>query len=153
MKRRAFVFALWSVFLGISACNEDQTATIPDDILPGSGKSIQVFYDGNPTTVDLGKLETESIDGVPYVKLSTVLAAAVPGKSAEELQIADFLASDGFTPKSREHCLALLPVVWPTTSQGHIEPERGNLRWDSSLEYPGCMSVKDVVEIWVVAED
>jgi len=140
---------LWSVFLGISACGEDQTANISTNVLPDAGKSIQVIYGGNSNTVDLGKLPTTDIDGVPYVRLSEVLVAAVPGKTVEELQIIDFVAADGFTPSSRDHCLALLPVFGPTLAQGYIEPTRGNLRWDSSLQYPGCMSVKSVEEILV----
>ncbi|MCL2625257.1 MAG: hypothetical protein FWD46_00355 [Cystobacterineae bacterium] len=150
MKRQAFFVALLGVSIYISACGKDQEINFPEDDNPldSSGKSIEVFYDGNSSTVSLDKLPTVSFNGAPHVKLSDVLAAAIPKKPIAQLQISDFVASDGFSPRQKSNCDDLLPVVGATIEQGYIEPVTRNLKWDNT-DYPGCMSGRDIIEIYV----
>ncbi|MGC4115654.1 MAG: hypothetical protein QM765_13825 [Myxococcales bacterium] len=154
----AAVAALCGAFLAINACGGDQQVVMPDTgtLSPdggASGKSVKVTYNGNSSTVALGQLTTVSLNGVPYAKLADVLAAAIPGKTLDQLRATDFIGADGFTPNSKTNCATLLPVAGATLAKGYIDPATRNLKWDESLTYPGCMIVKDTAEIIVADAD
>lgn len=111
------------------------------------GKSVKLVYNGAATTIALGGLPLSDFGGLKCVKLSEIALVAAPAKSHDQLQISDFLAADGFTPKSKSNCKALIPVVGALLAQGCIDPLTRNLQWQSSLGYPGCMHTGDVAEI------
>ncbi len=159
MKRPASIAALAALcgaFLAINACGGDQQVVMPDTgtTTPdggNSGKSVKVTYNGSSSTVALGQLTTVAINGVSYAKLADVIAAAIPGRTLDQLKATDFISADGFTPNSKSDCAALLPLGAAIIAKGYIDPATRKLKWDDSLGYPGCMSVRDTAEI-VVAD-
>lgn len=152
----AAIAALCGAFLAINACGGDQQVVMPDTgtLVPDggtSGKSVKVIYNGSSSAVALGQLPTTAINGASYAKLADVVAAAIPGRSLDELKVTDFVSADGFASSSKADCGPLLPVAAATLAKGYLDPATRNLRWDDALAYPGCMCVRDTAEI-VVAE-
>lgn len=114
-----------------------------------SGLDVVVTYNSASVTVSLATPVPVDLGGTPYVPLTEVLRLAVPQHAAAELAVG-FLASDGFDPASRATCAALLPIRDAALTLGYVDPVTRNLKWDDSLQYPGCMNVHDVAQIRVV---
>ena len=144
---------------GIDAAAVDGSAPTADAATPTAdaaaptadaapGVQVGVSYGGSTTTVTLAALPATTYLGSPSVLLSDAITAAVPGHALSTLA-ADFVAYDGFTPGSKPNCTTLVPVVGDTLAQGYILLGTGDLEWDDSLGYPGCLNVGGLVTITV----
>jgi hypothetical protein len=99
--------------------------------------------------VELDRVATVTVSGAQVAKLTDLIALAVPQKPLSGLQGTDFVSADGFTPKSKSNCNALLPVSPETLAKGYLDPATRNLVWDSTLGFPGCMTVRDTAEVYL----
>lgn len=136
------VIAILAVVL-VTACGP-QTSTDGET----SPQTIKVTYNGASTDVALDQPTAVTMDGASYARLSEVVMLAVTNRPIEQLA-ANFLASDGFDPASRDNCATLLPIGGDLLRQGYIDPVTRNVKWDESLQYPGCLSLRDTAEIKV----
>jgi hypothetical protein len=95
--------------------------------------------------VELGALPSAALG----VRVSDVVKRAWP--TLDDTSIAaDFIAGDGFRPAARSPCLGLVPVSGTLLKQGYLDPDTGDLGWDDSLAFPGCLHVKGVATIVVL---
>ncbi len=136
--------ALFSLLMFASCDSSDDD---DDDFL--EPKTVAVTYQGNSYDVDLSDLESEEIGGIDAVVLSNVLRAALGGDINLNSLAVDFAASDGFSPEQSPYCLDIIPLEAAMCEYGWIEVNTANLSWDEDLEYPGCMGVRGVAEIFV----
>lgn len=113
-----------------------------------SGKTVQVKYQGKTRVVDLSKPTPVDFKGAKHARLSDVVQLAALGKTLDSLT-ADFMSSDGFKPGSKAPCAKLIPVPGNQLVKGYIDPATRNLKWEDSLKWPGCISVRDLSEIWI----
>jgi hypothetical protein len=113
-----------------------------------AGQTIKVIYNGQTTVVSLDQPTPVTFESAPHAKLSDVIAIAVPG-AAQDALTADFTSSDGYQPGSKSNCDGLLPVAGTEFAKGYIDVATRKLSWDPSLNYPGCLFIKDLAEIEV----
>src|SRR5208283_324228 len=86
-------------------------------------------------------------------RLSDVLSAAISSMPANNVEVTNFIGSDGFSPTSKPTCAAYLPIPWATlTTNAYIDPATSDLVWDSSLSYAGCIWVSGTNEIDVAEQ-
>jgi len=128
----------------LSGCAEQDVSLDEDTGPAGSGYQVAVTADGETATVDLSTLSLVTREGESWVALPEILQASeLPVTWSERTY--DFLASDGYTPSSKE----CWPVDYDTVGQGYLHPASGNLDWDESAGLAGCYFVTEVVEILV----
>lgn len=137
----------WDEALGLPGCmGIDDVVTIEASEPGVAGRIVEVVYGETTSPVDLSALATVDVEGTPLVVLADVIEAAELGVSAEMLTF-DFVASDGFRPGDSPRCADYVPVPGSALASGWIDPASGDVSWDASLEYPGCLGVGDVVTI------
>jgi hypothetical protein len=112
------------------------------------GVMVRVTYEAQSEEVDLTLLDTVQHETVAKVRLSAVVHAGYPELQLDAI-LADFVASDGFTPGSSFNCDGLVPVYGLRLEDGYLDPETRNLSWDQTLSFPGCMYVDDTEEIQI----
>lgn len=110
--------------------------------------TVKVTYQGKSVDVDLGQPTPVTFAGAPHALLSDVVALGVSGKALDSLQ-ADFTSSDGYNPGSKSNCASLVPVPGNLFQKGYIDVSTRRLRWDTALQYPSCLNVKDLAEITI----
>ena len=112
-----------------------------------AGKTVLVLYGTSSTPVDVSKPTQVPLDGTTYSRLSDVVLLALPGKSLAALKLDDFEASDGFKPSTKANCVGLIPLAADKLSQGYVQPDSLNVRWDDALGFPSCMAPKGLAKI------
>jgi len=128
--------------LSLLACGPQET----DEPVNDTSQTVKVSYLGTSTDVSLGKPATVDLGGSPHVRHSDVIKLALPDKDLSTVG-AGFRSADGFDPSSKAACQAVLPVSGDTLSKGYLDPETRLLKWDDSLQFPTCLSVRDTAEI------
>ncbi len=133
----------------LTACGDDQTVDPGANQTPASdggadasGVVVQVSFDGQSKTLDLGTLPTTEYKGVNLIKVSDLWTASQFGVDPATLEF-EFVSTDGFKPSVKD-CADLPGNV---IDKGFLDPTSRNLTWDESLGYPGCYSVKEVAEM------
>ena len=143
MRRRRSATALFLISVPLLA-NCDQTVTDPTDT---SVKSVEVVYDDEAVTVELGALEEIDRGGEPHARLSDVVEAAELGVPLEELGF-DFEASDGFRSSSTSTCVDVIPMAGGLLEQGYVHTITRNLAFEAELDLPGCVArLQEMVRI------
>lgn len=112
----------------------------------GEAKTVEVVYNGTSYEVDLGLLETLTVEDDDVLRLSDVVNAAELGVALSDLEF-DFQASDGFRSGERSTCTETIPVAGETLARGYIHPITRNLSWDAELGMPGCVRVYDTAQL------
>ncbi len=146
--------AVCGLLLTTNACDSEQQVVMADASTAatdggGTGRSVKFDYAGTVVTVELGRVTPVTVAGAQVAKLSDLIALAVPQKPLSGLQGTDFVSADGFTPKSKSNCNALLPVSPETLAKGYLDPATRTLVWDPELGFPGCMTVRDTAEVYL----
>ena len=136
----------WFLALCCCLCGcAEQDVTLEEETGPVEiGREVAVTADGETAAVGLSTIEPVTWEGEAWVSLPDVLQASELVVTWEE-RTYDFLASDGYTPSSRE----CWPVDYATLVLGYVHTESGNLDWDESAGLPGCYYVTSVVEVLV----
>jgi hypothetical protein len=134
----------------LAAC--DQKVDEGEDKLKEGEQSIQVTYQGMNQTVQFDDLETQyKFNDQPVVSLEDIVLGSGLVLSCQGLWM-DFVGSDAYSPVCSDNCAGYAPVSGELAGQGYIERGTRRLLWEESLEYPGCLSVKDVETI-ALADD
>lgn len=120
-------------------------STGPDASAPG--KTVKVSYQGKTVVVDLNKPAPVTFEGTAHARLDEVIKLAQPGITNQTKMTADFTSGDGYKPGTKSNCKALIPVAGAEFARGYIDVASRKLRWDLSLQYPGCLYIKDLAEI------
>ena len=130
------------------------TDTDTDTDTGGPPCIVDVVFGSDTTPVDLSALATTAIDGTDVVPLDALIAEAGVSVDLTGTTL-HFLASDGFDPDDQDTCDAYTPVSGSVAAQGGIAPvcpDGRDLEWDTALGYPGCLHVKDVTTVTVIAD-
>ncbi len=127
--------------LWLAACDQ-RVSDAPE----GDVKTVEVVFEEVTSEVDLGELDTVTIEGEELVRLSDVVEAADLGVELSALEF-DFVASDGFRSGDRSTCTETIPMPGETLEQGYIDPVTRNMSWDASLGMPGCVRVRDAAQL------
>ena len=153
--RMLHVFAIvCALVLSLTAfgCFDQSNDEGNDDPQTGNPVTVEVIFGDVHETVDLSKATLENIEEEQYATLTSVLQLALPNENLEVLTY-DFVAGDGFKPLDSPNCEGLVPLTGDLIGKGYIHPTSRNLIWDASLEYPGCLHVKDLAQILVETTD
>ncbi len=129
-------------------CDDQDVNDDTDGDVPGDGPTVEVVYGDDTTTVDLSQFEATEIDGEAHVSLADVVMDGAELAPLGDFEF-DFAASDGFTPLGSPNCLGIVPLPGEYLTQGQINIDTMRLVWDETLEFPGCLSVKDLAQIIV----
>jgi hypothetical protein len=114
--------------------------------LNNSTATWTVVAGGTPQTVKLADVMLVTVDGEQWARLSDVALQAASVDSLASLK-ADFEASDGFKPGNRSNCKGLVPVQADKLEQGYVHPVSRNVRWEDVLNYPSCLSPRDLAKL------
>jgi hypothetical protein len=143
MRSLAIIPILGLTFL--VACPEQEVKgddTGADDTGADPTYEMEVVADGGSATVNLYDLDTSDFEGDTVVAVTAVLEASGLSVTWEE-RTYDFVASDGFTPSSRD----CEPVDYSTLQNAYFYRESGNLVWDAAIEQAGCYFVDNTVTV------
>jgi hypothetical protein len=110
------------------------------------GLSVMVIYQGQTHQVSLDKATPVEFEGTQHARVSEVVQLALPDAVLDSLE-ADFKSSDGWHPRLQDFCTDLIPLDGALLSKAYIDLESRKLRWDTDLQHPGCMYVKDLERI------
>lgn len=105
---------------------------------------VEVTADGNAEVVDIGTLETTTVEDADVVPVTSVLEATSLEVTWSE-RTYDFVASDGYRPSTKD----CGPVDYTTLEGAYLYPESGNLTWSEDLGLEGCFYVDEVVTVEV----
>ncbi len=156
MKKFNTLSLLLSLFtlsaLVFTGCLDQSNDDGDDDPQTGDPVTVEVVFGDVREDVDLSKATLEDVEGENYVTLTSVLQLALPNENLENLTY-DFVAGDGFQPLDSTNCEGLIPLTGDLLVNGYIHPTSRNLIWDATLEYPGCLHIKDLAQILVTASD
>jgi hypothetical protein len=98
--------------------------------------------------VPIAGLTTAELDGDELVTLEAIIAESGIGVELSAITL-DFEASDGWTPSMSTSCESIVPIPGSNAAQGGVDRTTHDMGWDTALDYPGCMSVEDVMLITV----
>ncbi len=123
---------------------EDTGETETTDTGPDLTREMEVTVDGSSYTVNLYDLATVTYEGDDVVAATAVLEATELDTDFS-VRTFDFVASDGFSPSSRD----CEPVDYTVLESAFFYRESGNLVWDLALNIAGCYWVDDTVTVAV----
>lgn len=111
-----------------------------------STKAIDVTYQGNTTAVELSQVTPVDFNGAPHARLSDVISIALPD-AVQDTLAADFVGGDGFKSGQDSNCTDLIPYSGENFDKGYIDLSDYRLYWETDLNLPGCMKVKNLAEV------
>ena len=112
----------------------------------GEPGSVEVVYGDTSVVVGLGEMDAISAASVDSARLSEVVEAAELGVDLAVLEF-DFESADGFRSSDSSNCVDFVPMAGEGLALGYIALVTGDLVWDESLDYPGCLRVDGVAKI------
>lgn len=110
------------------------------------GPFVDIIFDGETTTVDLGQATVVNFEGNDAVALTEVIELAEIGVATADLSF-DFLASDGYRPSENVNCSSIMPIAGDQLGDAFIRLANRNLVWNPSAGLPGCAYVNDLAQI------
>ena len=121
--------------VGCGGLADDDDTAMPDDD-DGVDYKIDVIFDGNTSTVDLGDLDTVDYEGSPAVALPDFLAAA--GVAKPEGYTYEFTAWDGYSKGG---------VTWNKVAMAYLIAESGDLEFPAEAVMESGYFVNGVVTV------
>lgn len=143
MVHKAELLSLVCIALVFVAC---ESSTTTHDAETSSGPAFSVVYRSTVVEPDLKEAQAVEIGGTTCKGLASVASLAFPHLDLSTVMV-DFLASDGFKPAKSPNCTAIVPISGELLEKGCIILPSHDLKWDASLGWPGCMSIKGAVQM------
>jgi hypothetical protein len=132
----------------LSACSQE----VDEPEKTTESAKIAVVNGETIVEVALADVGTVTVNDVEAVTVSALVEKAALGIDMAGMNY-NFEADDGYSPATKDNCVGFVPVPGADIDKGYISLDTGELFWDESLGYPGCLNVKGLAKIIVIAPE